>query len=886
MNSHASNISIESPITTDKHHTEESFARIAVLFTDIVGSTEFFKNYGDKQGRQMLRHHYNIATSIISRFNGRVLKFIGDSIMASFDDPADALKAAIFLQKKIQIHNKKGGLITQTHIRVGIHYGNVIVGKGDIYGDVVNVASKLTNIAKGDEIYISNEVYEHVKGLKSINFESPTGIDKKNIPEDLVFFRVYWDEDLEFDPEEGTVIFIHPLLITSDLRFMDVWSEFIGSEHNSLKNRIKKKRVFPDRSIAFYIADPPDTIDTAKKIIDMLLDKINQKNDIGILPFQVAIGTAYRIPDEEDLPEWFRVCLGDMNPGYIYISGDAYFHLDNIEEVSLQKISFEAGSKRFYRFAYPLKQGDFLISPFPYSYVLIAGPNKPCFYCGSKGHRAIECPSKDLSDYTNSTEKLGYYTIEEINSLFLKTVLSQGDMNRYEEYRSKEQLKIAYEVFFELTRVYQLRFFRTIWNIETTNWLKIKAQQNSGEGGLIWLAQDSIRVSELEKAESLLKKATEENHDNFRLYCAYGYLCIEKEDIHGAENYFKKALFYTKNSGHKIFIGLLLARLYLLSERLDMASRVIGDIIIEDPLCVDAVYLDIIIKFHQGKESKALQQLEALIKNCRIFFIYAYIDYELFPYRHIIAERLDSVFKMAKTDAEGSFRIAEEEFNSIKDISDNHTVSDIEALFLKIKNALSQDSYFGYLDTKDLAGSIISRCRNILMERRKKINIDLHGIFIRIKKGFEFLDKYRYKRFSVSCRGQLEAISAKANSISGVIDSASPAEIKDMESVFKEINAGLNTIEEKIENLIYLKRCIQALSVFIKWGLFSIGAVMLACFILLPLFAYYTDMIFQGFRIINPSDVWFYQKTLFMWGSISSIFVSFFVSIKRFLKNT
>ncbi len=172
------------------------------------------------------------------------------------------------------------------------------------------------------------------------------------------------------------------------------------------------------------------------------------------------------------------------------------------------------------------------------------------------------------------------------------------------------------------------------------------------------------------------------------------------------------------------------------------------------------------------------------------------------------------------------------------------------------------------------------------MERRKKINIDLHGIFIRIKKGFEFLDKYRYKRFSVSCRGQLEAISAKANSISGVIDSASPAEIKDMESVFKEINAGLNTIEEKIENLIYLKRCIQALSVFIKWGLFSIGVVMLACFILLPLFAYYTDMIFQGFRIINPSDVWFYQKTLFMWGSISSIFVSFFVSIKRFLKNT
>ncbi|MCX8111272.1 MAG: hypothetical protein N3D15_08505 [Syntrophorhabdaceae bacterium] len=883
MNSYATNLSKQLLFTQEKPHTEEPTAKTAVLFTDIVGSTEFFKSYGDKQGRQMLKEHYDIASSVISRFSGHVLKFIGDSIMASFEDPSDALRAAIFLQKKIHIYNKRVGLMKSTHIRVGIHYGEVILGKGDIYGDVVNVASKLTNIAKGDEIYISSEVYEHIKGIDSISFESPTGIDRKSIPEDLVIFRVNWGEVFELDPEKATIILIHPIIEIADMKALSLWNEFITTEPKAFKDKIKKKKNLHDQTMLLYPSDPLHTLDIARNIIDMLSERQNQKMDTDLLPLQIAIDTGYNIPDE-CLPAWFRDCLSDISPGYIYISEDAYFNLEGLEGASPQKLPSLKGSKRFYRILYPLKKGDSLIREFPYGHALVAGPNRPCFYCGSKKHRVIDCPSKNLPDYTHSAEKIGYYTIEKINSHFLKTILNSKDILKQDDPDFNNQLNITNEVFFELTRVYQLRFFRAIWNIDSTNWLMIRGQKSSADGGIIWLAQDSIRISDLDKAESLLKKAEEDRYDNFRLYCAYGYLYLEKEDINYAEHYFKKALSYAKNSGHKTFINLLLARLYFLDGRLDKASKIINEIILDDPFCVDAIYMDIIIKFRQGKESKALQQLINLIENNRAFFVYAYIDYELFKYRHIIAEALDRLFKKAKADAEGLYKVAEEEFNGLKDILDNQTVSDIQALFLKIKNAFDEEGYFGYLDAKDLSDSIILRCRGLLMERRKRIKTKVHEFYNRIGKGILFLNEYKYKRFSSSSKGQLEAISAKVNRISEGIDYTSSAEIKGMESTCNDIDQELNNLEEKIENLIYLRRCFQALSIFIKWGLSSISAVMLVCFILLPLFAYYIDTLSQEFGVINQTDIWLYQKTIFIWGSIISVFLSFFVSIKRFLK--
>jgi len=138
------NIIMTSPISiTQTYQDNPSTEEVAVLFTDIVGSTEYFKVHGDKLGREMLRTHHNTASSIVSAFGGKVLKLIGDSIMASFVTPSDAFKAAISMQQRFKEKGNDKNTADNMSVRIGIHYGRVIVENNDIYGDVVNVASKL-----------------------------------------------------------------------------------------------------------------------------------------------------------------------------------------------------------------------------------------------------------------------------------------------------------------------------------------------------------------------------------------------------------------------------------------------------------------------------------------------------------------------------------------------------------------------------------------------------------------------------------------------------------------------------------------------------------------------------------------------------------------------
>ena len=160
-------------------YPEESVKKIAVLFTDIVGSSKFFKSYGDAAGRKMLRQHQEMASPAVTEHGGIVVKLLGDSVMAYFLNPQEALKSAIKIQQKFQSFNQAKELRDQIHIRICVHFGDGIVEDKDIFGDVVNMAAKFLPFADGDEVLISQELYEQTRGLSSLRFESVDLSSKK-----------------------------------------------------------------------------------------------------------------------------------------------------------------------------------------------------------------------------------------------------------------------------------------------------------------------------------------------------------------------------------------------------------------------------------------------------------------------------------------------------------------------------------------------------------------------------------------------------------------------------------------------------------------------------------------------------------------------------------
>ncbi len=169
-------------------HSKDFIRKIAVLFTDIVGSTKYFKSYGDIAGREMLQRHQELSSKPISKNNGVLVKTIGDSVMAYFQDPKNAVKSAIKIQQNFKTYNDKNNAENQIHIRIGVHFGVGIVEDQDIFGNVVNLAARLVSLAGGDQIFISQDVYDLLKDLSYGNVEL---INVRDIKGDLKGLRVY-----------------------------------------------------------------------------------------------------------------------------------------------------------------------------------------------------------------------------------------------------------------------------------------------------------------------------------------------------------------------------------------------------------------------------------------------------------------------------------------------------------------------------------------------------------------------------------------------------------------------------------------------------------------------------------------------------------------------
>lgn len=125
-----------------------------MLFTDIEGSTRYWDRYGDIEGRLMVDRYNRLTFPVVRHFRGRIVKTIGDALMAIFDQPRDALDAAIAVQQLLEVRRREDPDF-DLHVRIGMHTGTAVVERRDVFGDVVNVAARLQGLARGDEILLS-----------------------------------------------------------------------------------------------------------------------------------------------------------------------------------------------------------------------------------------------------------------------------------------------------------------------------------------------------------------------------------------------------------------------------------------------------------------------------------------------------------------------------------------------------------------------------------------------------------------------------------------------------------------------------------------------------------------------------------------------------------
>jgi class 3 adenylate cyclase len=150
--------------------------RLALLFTDLQGSTALYERIGDMKAFDLVRRHFGDMRDVIGGHSGALVKTIGDAVMASFVDPLDALRAALEMHDRFaRLSADAGG--DEIGLKVGLHYGACLAvtlnDRLDYFGQTVNVAARVQALAAANEIVVTDDVmsypgaHEVVEGLPS-----------------------------------------------------------------------------------------------------------------------------------------------------------------------------------------------------------------------------------------------------------------------------------------------------------------------------------------------------------------------------------------------------------------------------------------------------------------------------------------------------------------------------------------------------------------------------------------------------------------------------------------------------------------------------------------------------------------------------------------------
>jgi class 3 adenylate cyclase len=164
-----------------------------VLFTDLVGSTDLRGRLGEEAADELRRRHDQVLCRSVEVHNGRVVKGLGDGIMATFAGASDAVAAAVAIQQAVDQLNRTGKAPVPIEVRVGLSAGDVAFEDEDVHGTPVIEASRLCGAAAGGEI-VSSEVVRLLAGADDAHRFAPVGaLELKGLVTPVAAYQVAWE---------------------------------------------------------------------------------------------------------------------------------------------------------------------------------------------------------------------------------------------------------------------------------------------------------------------------------------------------------------------------------------------------------------------------------------------------------------------------------------------------------------------------------------------------------------------------------------------------------------------------------------------------------------------------------------------------------------------
>jgi adenylate cyclase len=178
----------------------------AIMFTDMVGYSALAQR-DDKLALELLEEHRRLLREIFPRFNGTEIKTIGDAFLIEFNSALEAAQCAIEIQRTLAKRNHDVTGARRIELKIGIHIGDVVHRGGDVYGDGVNIASRIEQLAGAGGICVSMDVERQIRNALEARFEklAPTELKNISVPMDLFRIVLPWEQKSDVRDQKSEV---------------------------------------------------------------------------------------------------------------------------------------------------------------------------------------------------------------------------------------------------------------------------------------------------------------------------------------------------------------------------------------------------------------------------------------------------------------------------------------------------------------------------------------------------------------------------------------------------------------------------------------------------------------------------------------------------------
>ncbi|MCH8272009.1 MAG: tetratricopeptide repeat protein [Candidatus Marinimicrobia bacterium] len=265
----------------------------AIMFIDMVGYTSMMQE--DEEKTQIaIQHQRDIVLPIIESQGGKVLRYVGDGTLCTFESAIQAVIAAVEVQRSL--------LEDEINLRIGIHIGDIVSEDGDIYGDGVNVASRLEPLASPGGICVSETVYDNIKNQTGIECISIGRRNLKNVKRPMEVYALV-GEGLS-SPGIKRKYLQRPVIKKAFLSMAVIVIVIIIARFIFELNFSTSELIAEDNSLAVMfienLMDPSDSERHAEMIKELVITDLSQSHDLHIIGSQRLYDIAKRNRKGED----------------------------------------------------------------------------------------------------------------------------------------------------------------------------------------------------------------------------------------------------------------------------------------------------------------------------------------------------------------------------------------------------------------------------------------------------------------------------------------------------------------------------------------------------------------------------------------------------------